>query len=390
MSSSDVLRKPNGEPRSDADLDPKSLPPLPMTPTPDPDSSSGSGETSAIDPGPFPLDGLSGSNEEGVPAGSSPFALDPRAVAPDPILGALIDAAPASSSSSDFLVGKPPMAEPAALQFGSFEALRALNLDAQDRGRSAPSSQSTPAAKSRGKDDEEEEVIYLSGPNWPMLILGSYASAVTLALVWWVILPRLRGQGEPERFTPAAPVAVGTRRPDLSRKVDPIAPIPPEQITQLGQPLRLGSLEITPLSTARQGVRLRRVSLTGKAEVRDGGSGALALRVRLRNVSDDAIFAPLEKAFLRDSDTELTESFVELPQPDRVYLYPLPVESEWSIVGQDFPVLRPGEAKETTIVTAADFPETGSPMTWRLTVRTGPGKVETVGVAIPSSEGDDL
>jgi hypothetical protein len=226
----------------------------------------------------------------------------------------------------------------------------------------------------------------VSGPNWPMVLLGSYASAVTLALVWWVVLPRLRGKGEVESFKPEAPVAVGTRRPDLSRKVDPIAPIPPERITRLGEPLRIGSLEITPTAMTRQGVRLRRVSLTGKTETRDGGTGALALRVRLRNVSNDAIFAPLEKAFLRDTDTGLSESFVELAPPDRVYLYPLPVESEWSIVGQDFPELRPGEVKETTIVTAADFPSDGPPMTWRLMLRTGPGQTEAVGVAIPASE----
>jgi hypothetical protein len=383
MSSSDVLRKPNGEPRSEADLDPDSLPPLPMTPTPDPESLSGSGETSEVGLIPGAPEGHSGKRD--VPLSSSTFALDAGAVAPDPILEGLMDAAPASSPSSDFPFGKPQSGEPATPQSEPFEALGSLNLDAPSRGRSARARQSITAGTSRGKAEQDEEVIYVSGPNWPMLLLGSYASAVTLALIWWVVLPRLRGKADPESFTPVAPVTVGTRPPDLSRKVDPIAPIPPERITKLGEPLRIGSLEITPIAVARQGVRLRRVSLTGKNEVRDGGSGALGLRVRLRNVSDDAIFAPLEKAFLRDSDNAISQSFVEIPPADRVYLYSLAVDSEWSIAGQEFPELRPGEVKETTIVTTADFPSTGSPMTWRLMVRTGPGTTAAVGVAIRAS-----
>ena len=226
----------------------------------------------------------------------------------------------------------------------------------------------------------------MTGPNWPMLLLGSYASAVTLALIWWVVIPRFRGKGDLDGFAPDTPAAIGTRRPERSVKVVPPAPLAPERIAGLGQTIQVGSLEFTPIDLTRKDVRLRRVSLRVQREERDGGSDALALRVRLRNTSTDSVFAPIDEAFVRDRDAGVPDSYIELSATERLYLYPLAVDSEWSIVGQAFPELRPGEAKETEIVTAADFPTLGPPMTWRLLVRTGPGETEAVGVSIPASK----
>jgi hypothetical protein len=247
----------------------------------------------------------------------------------------------------------------------------------------------TPAPSKRGRTSGSEhdvEIEYINGPHWPMVLLASYASAATLALVWWVVLPRLRGQAPTESpvasAPPSATIEEGPRRAARSRRVEPPAPVPPERTTTIGKPLKVGSLEVTPLGAARARVQLRRTGLAGRVEQKDGGRGAMTLRLRLRNTSNDAVFAPLDESFLRDRDEGPSESFVELVNGERVYLYPIPVASEWSIVGQEFPDLRPGEAREALVVTAADFPATASGMTWRLVLRTGLDETETIAVRV--------
>jgi hypothetical protein len=112
----------------------------------------------------------------------------------------------------------------------------------------------------------------------------------------------------------------------------------------------------------------------------------MALRLRLRNTSSDLVFAPLDEAFVRDRDDGVSESFVELDGGRRVYLYPLPVDSEWSIAGQSFPDLKPGQSKETRVITEADFPSTSSETTWRLKLRTGLKNSAVVGVKVPGTD----
>ncbi len=317
--------------------------------------------------------------------GSSTFNLSTDRVVPDPILGALdeasvepVDSAPVSGSFS--LPDTPRLADP--LTSSEFGTLTGLNLDVT----AAPKSAHVESAL-RGVDEDDEEVESVNGPNWPMLLLASYASAVTLALIWWVVIPKFRGKGEIEGFTPgASTVAVGTRRADRSHKVEPAPPIPPGQMIRLGQSLKIGSLEITPLETAREDVKLRRSLISGGTEDREGGSGAMALRIRLHNTSKDVVFSPLDESFIRDKDSGVSDSFVELPSSDRVYLYPLPIESEWAIIDQAFPTLKPGEVKETRIVTSADFPSAPAGMIWRLRLRTGLDATDLIGVSIPPTK----
>jgi len=315
------------------------------------------------------IQGPLASSGSGDNFGSSPFGVPATRIAPDPLLEALAGAVAVPQTESVMPPDRPlPSAE--------FGALAALNLD-KPVVRKLKQAEPVP-------DQGDEDVVYLAGPNWPMRLLASYASAVTLALIWWVVLPKFRGKAEVEGFTPGAPaVAVGTRLTDPSRKVEIAAPIPRDRIVKLGQSLKIGALEITPLDTARQSVKLRRDIISGGTKERDGGSNALALRIKMRNTSSNVLFSPLDKAFVRDKDDGVPDSFVELLTGDRVYLYPLPVESEWSIIGQEFPSLRPGEVKETRVVTSSDFPTTNSGMTWRLRLRTGPDSTAVVGVSIP-------
>jgi hypothetical protein len=373
-SSSDAI-----QPMSVSDPDAVALPPLPATPSPAAETN----EPSALDEAtgePPPLaESASGEVEIGSGSGSATFDVAPGLVSPDPILRALAEAS--SSSPPEDAPVEPKLASPRApvsSSTASPDPLDVLRLDDTAPRR--------PAVPDRPASQEDVVIEYVNGPNWPMVLLASYASAATLALIWWVVLPRLRGRNDVDTMATPSPAIVAARRADRSHKVEPTAPIPADRLTTIGQPLTLGSLEITPIDVARTDVNLRRASLGGGGEEKEGGTGAMALRLRLRNTSDDTVFVPLDEAFVRDRDDGLSDSFVELDSGERIYLYPLSVDSEWSIVGQDFPALKPGEARETRVVTAADFPSTSSGMTWHLKLRTGLKETAVIGVKVPGTE----
>lgn len=326
--------------------------------------------------------------DSGSGSGSATFALPRGLIAPDPIVRALSESPPPEEVREPAAPAEPGRAGAPGVSSstGSTDPIGALRLD---DGPGAPAGPAGPApARVEGSDDQVE-IEYVNGPNWPMVLLASYASAATLALIWWVVLPRLRGEpapgGTPATAPATAPADIEPRRADRSRRVEPAGAIPADRITTLGRPLTVGSLEVTPLGVDRADVRLRRATVSGKGEEKSGGSGAMALRLRLRNISRDAVFAPLDEAFLRDRDDGPSESFVDIDGGDRVYLYPLTVNSEWSIVGQTFPDLRPGEAKEVRVISDEKFPPTTSRMTWRVKLRTGLEGEATIGVVVPGT-----
>jgi hypothetical protein len=152
----------------------------------------------------------------------------------------------------------------------------------------------------------------------------------------------------------------------------------------------VGSLEITALGLKEGRVILEQVPSSvrrKKRSIRDGGKGALRLRVRLRNLSEDATFAPLDATFVREPDRGLPDSYLETGRGDFIDSYPLAAQSEWSIVGQTFPQLGPGESAETVVVSAPDAMEqVADPMTWRLRVRVGPDRAEVIGLRFARHE----
>ena len=96
------------------------------------------------------------------------------------------------------------------------------------------------------------------------------------------------------------------------------------------------------------------------------------------------MFAPLDQAYLRERGEGIVDTFVRTSTDERVYPFPLAVDSEWSIVGQDFTELRPGESRVVAIVTAADAPpDSAGPFTWRIRLRTDIGRTDVIGLRWP-------
>lgn len=221
------------------------------------------------------------------------------------------------------------------------------------------------------------------GSRWPRLLLISYASAVTLGLIW-----TLAG-GRRAALRPEAPAAepAGDRggRARLSGRSVPEPLLAADRLVDFGGSIRVGDLEIIPTDIERGPVVLHRVAGTNKQ--RDGGPDALRLRLRLKNRSTDAMFAPLDESFVRETATGPPGSSIESGNGDRIYAYPLAEASEWAIEGQTFPTLRPGESAAIWIVTAANAPPLADgPVIWRLKLRTGIGRVDVVGVRFRATD----
>ena len=294
-------------------------------------------------------------------------------VAAEPLLVSL-DTSPEIPS-----LPKPPSEDVAAETSspGSFKAFPALDLG--DPLSHAARAESPKKAEPEEDDEEYDENESPRGASWPFILLLSYASAVTIGLIW-VLWGGLKIRESQEDDFPAASTAPDPgRRADLSRKVASPPSIASDHRTTLGKPLRMGLLEATPLGISLGKVRLQRSF--DPAQGRDGGDNALRLKLRLENVSTDAIFFPLDEAFLRENERRQLDSSIETSDGLQIEMFPLAVASEWSIVGQEFRELKPGQSYETEVVSAPDVQGHVTPeMTWRLRLRTGINQTDTMGV----------
>ena len=133
----------------------------------------------------------------------------------------------------------------------------------------------------------------------------------------------------------------------------------------------LNDLEITPLELREGPVELERT--LAERKTRQGGKHALKLKIRFRNASQSAIFAPLDEGFIRERLRADPESFIESASGESIIaMFPLAVDSEWSITGQEFRELRPSESFESLIVSEPKAMDKLAPeMVWRIHLRTG-------------------
>lgn len=235
-----------------------------------------------------------------------------------------------------------------------------------------------------GAEDDGTEVS--PGRNQTLLI--SYASAVTLALAW--ILYQGRSQRIPAAAVRPEPVAaVGAdeegKLAGESRRVEASGPIAADRMIDLGRSRQVGSLLIKPLTVDRRSLILERTGLTGKTERRDGGKRAVVLQVQLQNQSPDQVFVPVDPAFVRNRADDVSETFLHLDDGRKLYPNALAVDSEWSLVGQSFAVLRPGEARDVIFTTEANAPADAERLAgvWRIKLRTSVDSIALIGIRLP-------
>jgi hypothetical protein len=226
--------------------------------------------------------------------------------------------------------------------------------------------------------DDAEELTDVRIP-WVHLLLVSYSSAVTLALVWMLWAGRtspLAATPQDERKTVVADPVSKSDELDLS---SPPPPIPAQNLTTLGKPVRIGDLEIIPLSVISAPVDL--VRATDQNEYRRQDDESLVLRLRLTNLSKQDRFAPLDRYLVREHGSRAQDPFIVASDGSFIPLFPLAIDSEWSILGQAFSVLHPGETMETIIAAeAGSGRRVRGQMTWRVRLRTGVYRTDLMGV----------
>jgi hypothetical protein len=284
-----------------------------------------------------------------------------------------------SAGTDAFVAPKPPSSE-------SFPALD-LYAPPPSKDEEKPARAQDAAKNAEDWDDEGDDSL----PWWCspriVVLVASYASAVTLGLIWVLWSHRMVREGtgvEPDAFGSRATVAEPApgHRAGQSRKFRPPAPLPADRIVNLGQTLRLESLEVTPLEIAAGTVILKHE--IRQREARRGGDDALTLKLRLKNVSGADVFVPLDEEFLRARAEGVCDSFIETGPTQRMDMFPLAIVSEWSIAGQEFRELNPGEWYETSVVSAPNalgHIDPATTITWRVRLRVdAANKTEVVGI----------
>jgi hypothetical protein len=236
-------------------------------------------------------------------------------------------------------------------------------------------------ARLRDEHDQGSE----SGIPWFTLLLLSYASVLTLALTWMFWTGRVVHQGETGVATNSHASAEPLSKPAESHSNEALPPLPTENVTDLGQKLRIGNIELEPVGIAIAAAELMR-SITPH-NWRQEKAESLILTLQVTNVSTDESFAPLERAFVREQASPLDRSLIETGDGTRIGLFPLAHDSEWSIQGQEFRVLKPGEQVQTVIVSEPGAAErVQDRATWRIRVRVGPYRSDMVGVRFTKAD----
>jgi hypothetical protein len=259
---------------------------------------------------------------------------------------------------------------------------------------SQPVTEPDPALRSKGSSDVMPPTPGSSSADdhfadtriyWAMIGLMCYSSAVTLALTW--VLWTGRGFRPAEAPAAAAEQPAGESLPKMveSRPVAELAPLPAGNVARLGETVRIGDLEVTPIEVVFTQLELARSIEPHDWRREDAES--VVLRLRLTNVSQNQSFAPLERAFVREQSSPLDRSSIATKGGKIIGLFPLAIDSEWSIEGQEFSVLNPGDSTETLIASELGAAaRLTSDMTWRVRLRIGAYKTDMIGVRFDKAD----
>jgi len=362
-------------------MSPNSLNSMPITPFPDPPSHSGEE--------PEPVAGLP--NDPSAPrnitkpttSSADDLSLLLTQSDPDPYLAEGVESSDPADPAKP--IADLDAAEPVSSLHSLPSSASELDIAFSPSPDAQPSSQHPSAGLPELAGGIQNEAM-APQISWPLLLVSSYASALTLALGF--ILWTGRGLSRPDFSTSLEPV-FGTNGASPGRGAsgtgEVLLPLPASNVTDLGRPVRLGELEVTPRSIARRPVELLR--LQGTAEGERESSPSLVMTLELANRSTESAFAPLDPAIVRDPVPAVDQSFIEVSGGRRIAMFRLAIESEWSIQDQVFPALQPGETVETIVVSEpVALADLKGPVTWHVKLRTAPYRTDVLGVRFSVGE----
>lgn len=219
-------------------------------------------------------------------------------------------------------------------------------------------------------------------PRKQFLMLASYASAVTLILIYVLFLRPARTH-QLESLPDLKPPV--DKSGEIGMKVaPPDASVAPGHVLRLGESRRFGNVRVTPLRITRAPLAFRHFDSVSKSQ-REPSAPVLKLWLKLENVSTNQTFAPLDRLVVykrgfADSGVIVRTNAFLGAEAERLkgrdgalhYLYPLPEESEWIIAGQVLDEeLAPGATLETFLPSEENVDLTGDDLVWRFQFRKG-------------------
>ena len=208
-----------------------------------------------------------------------------------------------------------------------------------------------------------------------MILLASYASAVTLACVYLIMATMQSKSHELESLPDIKPLDANE-----FQYIPENASLPPGHRLQLGQPGQFGHILVEPLRITQEPLEFVHFSGEQK-QTRSKTSPVLKLWVRLTNLSENQLIAPLDRTLLfkRDFDEQessfLANNFIHSSAVGSMPLlmYDHPLSSEWDIRDQKLgTVLKPGESMVTYLPSEpAITDQLDGPAFWRMHLRKG-------------------
>jgi hypothetical protein len=318
--------------------------------------------------------------------GAAPTAQAPVSPAPAPLtFGAAPATVPApaapATSPAPLTFGAAPAASPAPAAFPTFNAAPASAAPAPTMPPTTTVAQEATAFAEAEAESRQKFLMML------LIIIGSYASAITIVLVYTLISSRTSAlESLPDLKPPV------NKNGDISWKYNPpMNDVPWGHVLALGQSRRFGSIKVTPTRVTRGKVQFEHYS--GKAGLaRDPSDTVLKLWVKFENVSRDQSVIPLDSHVLYTRrSVNLGESiqangFITLEANRKTgkslfYLFDTPVLSEFRMVGQDLNhELAPGESFETFIPSEEDAKGLSGDLVWRFQFRKGHNRQSQRGV----------
>jgi hypothetical protein len=229
---------------------------------------------------------------------------------------------------------------------------------------------------------EEEGSDFEASIPWGHVLLMSYASAITLALIWLLWTGRWSRVPTSEPPSPSQPVVGPSSR--VAEPANAAPPIPAENRARIGQTIRLGDLEVTPMTVISAPVELVR---SIEPDDRRLEADCLVLRLRVRNISRDHAFAPLGPELTRDRGLRPYDPYIEASEGSSIRLFPLAADSEWAIVGQGLGSIKPGDTLVTFVAAEpGSAHHVASELTWRVRFRTGVYRTDMLAVPFSRDE----
>ncbi|QDU40264.1 hypothetical protein Mal4_46200 [Maioricimonas rarisocia] len=217
------------------------------------------------------------------------------------------------------------------------------------------------------------------GPKYGIVVLASYASAITLVAVYlWLKLASAAAHPHHlESLPDVKPIPDGQ-----FSEYDAAASMPAGHTLKLGESQTFGSIEVEVLRVTEDPIRFTHFSGDASRK-RSASEPVLKLWLRFTNVSDEQVVVPLDaelllKRAVNSNGEMLANNFViraeDKPAGEpRVFLFDHPMTSEWDLAQQELGrALEPGESFETYIPSAMDgLDQLDGDLLWRVHFRKG-------------------